>query len=84
MNMLRHKSKGDSMISRRLISTIGRRLGQGGPVRRTLPQNGRLHIDRILPFLVVYRRPVKRGDGTDSLVRGERHTWSPRALQGSG
>ncbi len=34
--------------------------------------DGRLHIDRTLPFLVVYRRPHNYSDkGTDRLVKGE-------------
>ncbi len=41
-------------------------------VRRTLPGHGRLHIDRKLPFLCIYRRPLRRNDnGTDQLIKGE-------------
>jgi uncharacterized protein (TIGR02421 family) len=41
-------------------------------VRRTLPALGRLHIDRKLPFLCIYRRPLRRNDkGTDQLIKGE-------------
>ena len=55
-----------------MIHTVCDRLAQGKNVRRTLPQQGRLHIDRVLPFLCVYRRPLKEGDnGTDRLVKGE-------------
>jgi uncharacterized protein (TIGR02421 family) len=55
-----------------LIDTICSRLRDGLRVRRFLPRRGRLHIDRPLPFLVVYRRPVDRDDaGTDRLVIGE-------------
>jgi uncharacterized protein (TIGR02421 family) len=37
-----------------------------------LPLDGRLHIDRQLPFLVIYRQPLKREDeGTRRLVIGE-------------
>ena len=32
------------------------------PIRHPLPLNGRLHIDRQLPFLVVYRRPLNYDD----------------------
>lgn len=42
------------------------------PVRRKLPGWGRLHIDRNLPFICVYRRPPDRKDaGTARLVLGE-------------
>ena len=41
-------------------------------MRRTLPAKGRLHIDRQLPFLCVYRQPPEYGDaGTERLVKGE-------------
>lgn len=52
-----------------LIRTCCKRLALDKGVRRTLPGNGRLHVDRQLPFLCVYRR---RPDdpGTESLVRG--------------
>jgi len=45
---------------------------EGKRIRRTLPEKGRLHIDRPLPFLCVYRRPTRRGDaGTERLVTTE-------------
>ncbi|MHC4179909.1 MAG: tyrosine/phenylalanine carboxypeptidase domain-containing protein, partial [Planctomycetota bacterium] len=41
-------------------------------MRRTLPDRGRLHIDRQLPFLCIYRRPAQRDDpGTERLLVGE-------------
>ncbi len=56
----------------RLISTICVRLKENKRVRRKLPIWGRLHIDRQLPFLCVYRRPVVSADtGTDRLVTTE-------------
>jgi uncharacterized protein (TIGR02421 family) len=59
-------------ISSALISTICWRLRQNKRVRRNLPKKGRLHIDRQLPFLCVYRRPANRKDvGTERLVKGE-------------
>lgn len=55
-----------------LIHTISKRLADGKQVRRTLPYAGRVHIDRTLPFMMVYRRPPKRPDkGTDLLLKGE-------------
>lgn len=59
-------------IEPQLIATIAERLRANKRVRRTLPGRGRLHIDRQLPFLIVYRRPTKRDDsGVDRLVLGE-------------
>jgi uncharacterized protein (TIGR02421 family) len=59
-------------VSRELISTIQERLERNERVRRALPSSGRIHIDRQLPFLCVYRRPVDRGDrGTERLVMAE-------------
>jgi uncharacterized protein (TIGR02421 family) len=41
-------------------------------VRRTISGKGRLHIDRQVPFLCVYRRPPDFHDaGTERLVKGE-------------
>ena len=58
--------------SRSLAAEISRRLEQGKRIRRTLPQGGRIHIDRPLPFLCVYRQPTDRPDsGTAQLVQGE-------------
>ena len=41
-------------------------------IHRRLPFGGRLHIDRQVPFLCVYRPPINEEDeGTDWLVRSE-------------
>lgn len=54
------------------IENICTRLAANRRVRRTLPANGRLHIDRQIPFLCVYRIPEGRPDvGTRRLVEGE-------------
>ncbi|NQT16341.1 MAG: DUF1704 domain-containing protein, partial [Planctomycetes bacterium] len=59
-------------ISDRLIEAVRSRLADGKRVRRTLPGDGRLHMDRPLPFLCVYREPTRRSDpGTRELVLGE-------------
>lgn len=59
-------------ISAALIDTVCQRIAQNKRVRRTLPDRGRLHIDRQLPFLCVYRQPPDRSDvGTERLVQGE-------------
>lgn len=66
----RSKKKGD--IPPALISAVCRRLAKNLRVRRTLPSKGRLHIDRQLPFLCVYRQPPDHADvGTEWLVKGE-------------
>jgi uncharacterized protein (TIGR02421 family) len=54
------------------VGLIQGRIAEGKRVRRTLPAKGRLHVDRPLPFLCVYRRPARRRDaGTDHLVTTE-------------
>ena len=61
-----------SRISDRFISSVCARLADNRRVRRLLPEWGRLHIDRQLPFLCVYRKPADRQDqGTDKLVTGQ-------------
>jgi uncharacterized protein (TIGR02421 family) len=53
-----------------LVRLVRARIAAGKPVRRTLPGGGRLHVDRALPFLCVYRRPDDGADlGTADLVR---------------
>jgi uncharacterized protein (TIGR02421 family) len=59
-------------INETLVADITQRLEENKPVRRTLPDGGRIHIDRQLPFLVVYRPPASGEDaGTELLVKGE-------------
>jgi uncharacterized protein (TIGR02421 family) len=59
-------------VNERLIEAVRGRLDADLPVRRSLPQWGRIHVDRQLPFLCVYRRPPKGTDpGTDRLVTTE-------------
>ncbi len=59
-------------ISAALIDMMCGRLARNLRVRRTLPEKGRLHIDRQLPFLCVYRQPAEIEDtGTERLVKGE-------------
>lgn len=59
-------------IDSKLITTIGEALARNELVRRDLPDGSRLHIDRQLPFLCVYRRPLQREDaGTERLLLGE-------------
>lgn len=59
-------------ISLSLIDEICQRLAGNQSVRRSMPGKGRLHIDRQLPFLCVYRQPPNDEDaGTERLVQGE-------------
>ncbi len=56
----------------RLIRQVRTRLAGGKRVRRTLPEWGRLAVDRPLPFLCVYRRPTRNPDnGAFRLVTSE-------------
>lgn len=54
--------KSPTVITETLISGITKRVAANQPVRRTLPDGGRIHMDRQLPFIVVYRPPL---DGVD-------------------
>ena len=48
------------------------RVREGKPLRRNLTPWGRVHVDRPLPFIIVYRKPVSREDsGTETLIVGE-------------
>jgi len=69
-------------ISREFVMQVCERLAAGKPVRRTLPGGGRLHMDRALPFLCVYRDPSGEHVGHPSrLVIGEAaHLIAPGAL----
>ncbi len=59
-------------IDNKLIATIGETLARNELVRCDLPDGSRLHIDRQLPFLCIYRRPMEREDaGTERLLLGE-------------
>lgn len=59
------------IISDTLIDDICTSLARNEPVRCKLPGWGRVHIDRQLPFLCVYRRPGKNDIGTSRLPLGE-------------
>ena len=59
-------------ISEQFVKIVCERLAENNRVRRTLPIWGRLHIDRQLPFLCVYRQPRSRRDfGTEHFILGE-------------
>ncbi len=54
------------------IESVCRRLATNRRVRRSLQGGGRIHMDRQLPFLCVYRKPVNRRDpGTSEFVKSE-------------
>ena len=56
------------MTGEALLEIVKTRLAEARPIRRTLPDGGRLHIDRPVPFLCVYRK-VEHDPGTADLVR---------------
>ena len=61
-----------NQINDKFINSVCKRIIEDKPVRRKLPLSGRLHIDRPLPFICVYRRHSKNNDhGTEKLVKGE-------------
>jgi uncharacterized protein (TIGR02421 family) len=60
------------LISDRFVEQACERLAAGKPLRRGLPGWGRIHVDRQLPFLCVFRRrPQDEGAGTEDLLLGE-------------
>lgn len=64
--------KASDFIEQELIDEIARNLAENQGIRKDFAEKGRLHIDRPLPFLCVYRKPVEREDkGTAHLVSGE-------------
>lgn len=59
-------------ISDALIGSIADAYQRNEPVRHKLRDGGRIHIDRQLPFLALYRRPATHEDlGTERLLLGE-------------
>jgi uncharacterized protein (TIGR02421 family) len=60
------------VITDRLVDSACERLAAGKPLRRGLPDWGRIHVDRQLPFLCVFRRRSRdKGAGTEDLLLGE-------------
>ena len=62
-------SRAETNISDRLIAGITASLDRGSSIRRKLPLDGRVHIDRPLPFLCVYRQPAEQEDPGTQLER---------------
>jgi uncharacterized protein (TIGR02421 family) len=55
-----------------LINDVCARIVKGKAVRQPLPGGGILHMDRLLPFLCIYRRdPARKDDGTGLFVTAE-------------
>lgn len=55
-----------------VIHDVCARLRDNKRIRQPLPGGGLLHMDRLLPFLCVYRRnPKRRDEGTSRLVMSE-------------
>jgi len=62
----------DEAISSSLIDDVCARLAGNRQILQPLPGQGTLRIDRLLPFLCVYRRnPSRRDGGTSRLVASE-------------
>ena len=74
------KARSATALTAEFTEDVLARIHGNKPVRRTLPEWGRLHVDRLLPFICVYRRPLDGPDpGTEALVLGE-----PLYLQAAG
>lgn len=79
-------------LTDQLIDDIAERVAGGRQVRRTLPPGGRIHIDRQLPFLFVYRPSGTPIDtGISGLITSEAsyliapartraHSWTNRLV----
>ena len=59
------------MITDSFVDEILARVAADQRVRRELPGGGRLYLDRRLPFLCVYRRPVSADEGSEQLVSSQ-------------
>ncbi len=72
MDSIDHLQYDHEEVSARLIEEVCARLADSKTIKRKLPGGGRLNIDRLLPFLCVYRRNPERQDaGTESFVHAE-------------
>jgi uncharacterized protein (TIGR02421 family) len=54
-----------------IAAVVTERLSRNQRVRRTLPGDGRVRVDRQLPFLCIYRAPTAPDAGTRELVTSE-------------
>jgi len=66
------KLRKQRVFSEDLLNEIKQKLAVNELIRYKLPEGGRIHIDRNLPFLIVHRRSVDSQDvGTRNLLLGE-------------
>jgi uncharacterized protein (TIGR02421 family) len=66
------KPASGSRLTPDFIHAVCERVAENKRVRRSLPLGGRVHVDRQLPFICLYRWPLVGPDlGTDTLVTGE-------------
>ncbi|TWU31366.1 flavohemoglobin expression-modulating QEGLA motif protein [Novipirellula artificiosorum] len=62
----------DGRITSQVIEDVCARLRENKRIQQPLPGGGMLQMDRLLPFLCVYRRnPTRRDEGTSKLVMSE-------------
>jgi len=62
----------NNIITDEFIQNVCEKIRKNKPIRMDLPEWGRVHIDRQLPFLCLYRLPTNRGDvGTNKFVLSE-------------
>lgn len=61
----------EPVLNDELIQSILASQARGETVRKRLADGGRLHLDRQLPFLCLYRQPTHKDVGTIRLVLGE-------------
>ena len=70
--MTSSRESGADLLAEEFLSEVVARFADDRRVRRNLPGGGKLHLDRRLPFLCVYRKPTDREDpGTWQLITGE-------------
>lgn len=70
--MVRNDSNSPDNLSVTEINSLCKRLLLNDGLTVPLPGKGSIHNDRPLPFLIVYRRPLKNADsGTEKLITGE-------------
>ena len=70
--MMKKEANSVRSLSDTAINSLCERLLSNDGLTESLPGNGSIHNDRPLPFLAVFRPPLKHGDpGTEKLITGE-------------